>query len=147
MTISTWTPLGQSLYKGVDPEKVASEILGIGDEATPQQIVDAAKDETSELHKCFEWRDDVAAQKYRLQQARVIVCNLVIKRPEEKPEAPQIRYFYKNESGSGYKPSAHIFKVETEYEKLLAQAKWELHIFKQKYANLTELEQILELID
>ena len=44
----------QSLYKGVDPQKVAEEIMGIGESATPRQIVDRARDEKSELHKCFE---------------------------------------------------------------------------------------------
>ena len=95
MTVSTWTPFGSSLYKGVDPQKVADEILGIGDEATPQQIVDAARDEGTELHRCFEWNDSVAAEKYRLTQARTIVCNLVIKRPESEEEQPKVRYFYK----------------------------------------------------
>lgn len=147
MTVSTWTPFGSSLYKGVDPQKVADEILGIGDEATPQQIVDAARDESTELHRCFEWNDSVAAEKYRLTQARTIVCNLVIAKPEEKPEAPQIRYFYKTESGSGYKPSSHVFKIDTEYQSLLKRAYAELHSFKVKYANLKELEPILELID
>ena len=147
MTVSTWTPFGSSLYKGVDPQKVADEILGIGGEATPQQIVDAARDESTELHRCFEWNDSVAAEKYRLTQARTIVCNLVIAKPEENPEAPQIRYFYKTDAGTGYQPSFKIFKVDDEYQKLLKQAYAELHSFKQKYNSLKELEEILALID
>ena len=147
MTVSTWTPFGSSLYKGVDPQKVADEILGIGDEATPQQIVDAARDESSELHKCFEWDNQIAAEKYRLQQARTIVCNLVIARPEQGEEKPKLRVFYKTESSQGYKPSTFIFHVPDEYEKLLKQAYAELHAFKQKYNSLKELEEILALID
>ena len=147
MTVSTWTPFGSSLYKGVDPQKVADQILGIGDEATPQQIVDAARDEGTELHRCFEWNDSVAAEKYRLTQARTIVCNLVIKRPESEEEQPKVRYFYKTESGSGYKPSTFIFKQDDEYQALLKRAWEELRIFKAKYSTLKELEEILSLID
>lgn len=147
MTVSTWTPFGSSLYKGVDPQKVADEILGIGDEATPQQIVDAARDESTELHRCFEWNDSVAAEKYRLTQARTIVCNLVIARPEAEVEKPKIRCFYKPESSQGYKPSTYIFHVPSEYEKLLEQAYSELRAFKAKYSALQELSEILALID
>ena len=50
MTVSTWSPIGSQLYKGIDPQKVANEIMNIGGDATPQQIVDAARAETSELH-------------------------------------------------------------------------------------------------
>lgn len=147
MTVSTWTPFGSSLYKGIDPQAVADEIISIGDEATPQQIVDKARDESTTLHRCFIWDDYKAAELYRLAQARTIVCNLVIKRPESEEEQPKVRYFYKTESSQGYKPSTYIFHVPDEYEKLLKQAYAELHAFKQKYNSLKELEQILELID
>ena len=131
----------------MNPQKVADEILSIGDDVTPQQIVDAARDEGTELHRCFIWDDYKAAELYRLTQARTIVCNLVIKRPESEEEQPKVRYFYKAESSQGYKPSTYIFHVPDEYEKLLKQAYAELHAFKQKYNSLKELEEILALID
>ena len=56
----------KGIYKA-DAQKVADEI---GDKkVTPQEILEKARDETSELHKCFEWDDSVAAERYRLQQA------------------------------------------------------------------------------
>ena len=64
-----------NLYKA-DAEKVSKEIESISN-ATPSSILEYARNENSELHKCFEWDDTVAAEKYRLQQARNIVCNLV----------------------------------------------------------------------
>ena len=39
---------------------------------TPEDILNQAKDINSELHKCFEWDDTIAANKYRLQQARQV---------------------------------------------------------------------------
>ena len=38
---------------------------------SPEEVLEKAKDKNSELHKCFEWDDTVAANKYRLQQAHV----------------------------------------------------------------------------
>lgn len=145
MTTKTWKTGFASLYKGVDAEKVASEIEAIGESVTPAEILDRARDKSTELHKCFEWDDTVAAERFRLQQARQIVCHLVIKEVDE--DKPEYRFFQMPDRSEGYKPITFIMRDKTEYEKLLAQAREELRIFKQKYHNLSELEEILALID
>jgi len=84
-----------SVMKG-DAEKVASELENLGEELTPEQIVSFAKhNEDSELHKCFEWDDTIAAEKYRLDQARLICRMLVdVKSTNECPEETvKIRVF------------------------------------------------------
>ena len=131
-----------------DAQTVAEEILSIGEEASAAQILDKARDEATELHKCFEWDDTAAAEKYRLVQARNITANLVIRRTEEevKENKPEIRIFHKTEASSGYKPIQVIVKHEDEYENLLKRAYAELHAFKIKYQNLQELDYILSLI-
>lgn len=148
MTIRTWKTGFASLYKGANAEQVASEIESLGNDVTPTEILEKAKDDTTELHKCFEWEDSVAAEKWRLQQARMIVCHLVIKEDgEDDAGKPEIRIFHKTDRADGYKPITFIMQDKTEYEKLLAHAREELRIFKQKYHNLSELEEILALID
>lgn len=148
MTTKTWKTGFASLYKGADPEKVANEIEAIGESVTPAEILERARDTSTELHKCFEWDDTVAAERWRLQQARMVVCHLVIKDDDEDAtDKPEIRIFHKTDRTDGYKPITFIMRDKTEYEKLLAQAREELRIFKQKYHNLSELEEILVLID
>lgn len=148
MTIRTWKTGFASLYKGANAEQVASEIESLGNDVTPTEILEKAKDDTTELHKCFEWEDSVAAEKWRLQQARMIVCHLVIKEDgEDAADKPEIRIFHKTDRADGYKSITFIMRDKTEYEKLLAQARKELRVFKQKYHNLSELEEILALID
>lgn len=134
------------LYKDADAQKVTDEILSIGDSATPQQIVELAKDEATELHKCFEWDDAVAAYQFRLQQARNITHHLVIEENEPQPDKPPIRYLVMTEKGSGYKPITAVFKREDEYQQLLRTAMAELRAFKTKYARLSELQEIFDLI-
>lgn len=133
-----------------DAQTVAEEILSIGEEATPQQILDKGRDESTELHKCFEWDDNEAAEKYRLYQARLVVRHLVFVRTEEQKQekAPEIRVFHKTEmsEGSGYKPLVRIVKNEDEYQNMLKLAYAELHAIKVKYQNLQELDYILSLI-
>lgn len=139
----------QGLYRG-DAEKCFSEIQSIGESATPQQILDKARDSTTELHKCFEWDDSVAAEKYRLQQARQIVGSLVYQKAEtEQPEAPKIRVMQSivTEDTMAYKPVKVIVQNQNEYSQLLTRAKKELTAFKSRYERLSELEEVFRSID
>lgn len=56
MILSKWKPGCESLFHA-DAQLVANEILEIGDDVTPEQIVERATDENSELHKCFTWQE------------------------------------------------------------------------------------------
>lgn len=146
MAKTIWRVEFAYLYNGADAQKVTDEILSIGDSATPQQIVELAKDETTELHKCFEWDDAVAAYQYRLQQARNITHHLVIEEDKPEPDKPPLRFFVMPENGGGYKPITTVFKREDEYQQLLNKAMAELRAIKQKYSRLTELQEIFDLI-
>ena len=145
MIVATWKS-GLGLFKA-DPQKVAEEIIAIGDEATPAQILEKGRSEETELHKCFEWNDSIAAEKYRLSQARKICEVLVIQRlPDAPKEAPEIRIFHKTENTGGYKPINRIVQNDDEYQKLLQRAFAEFHALKIKYQNLQELDYITSLI-
>lgn len=128
---------------------VCNELKELGDEFTPDEIVEKAKDSNTELHKCFEWDNDVAAEKFRLHQARLITSNLVfLKDSDTEEDAPVlVRVYNKTEQTGGYKPPEIVFTQADEYEKLLKRATAELHQFKVKYSMLKELDYILSLID
>ena len=148
-TIIKWSVNG--IFKA-DASKCYEEIQQIGDEVKPQQVIDIARDERTELHKCFEWNDSLAAEKYRLYQARCVINHLIVVKREaedDKSEPVQFRVMMKNDSSddSGYKQTVVMVRDEDEYKKLLDQAYRELHSFKQKYSCLSELAEILALID
>ncbi|MCD8008132.1 MAG: hypothetical protein LUF68_04250 [Clostridiales bacterium] len=146
MLTATWKPGLESLYKGADPQKVADEIYGIGAEVTPAQIVEAAKDEESELHKCFTWDNDKAAEKWRLQEARQVICNLVVKQEEgQQTEAP--RLYYQVQGSKTYEPLEFIVNDEVKSAQLLQKALAELVAFKRKYRMLSELAPVFNTID
>ena len=48
---------------GIELEKIKSK-----EKLTREVVLDYAKNKESELHKCFEWDDNVASEKYRLFQ-------------------------------------------------------------------------------
>ena len=151
-TIIKWQT---TLFNAADPAKCYEEITSIGEEVTPEQVVEKGKDPSSELYKCFTKDDTEAAYKWRLREAREIMRQLiVITRPdpddtaEEKPPV-QFRLLMKNEThrGSGYKQTIVMMRDEDEYRKLLEQARAELRNFKNKYYMLSELREILDLIN
>lgn len=148
-TIIKWSM--KDIFKA-DAGKCYEEIQQIGDEVKPEQVVEKARDEASELHKCFDWDDSSAAEKYRLHQARNVINHLIVVKREvdnTEKEPIQFRVMMKNNAsqGSGYKQTIVMIQDEDEYNKLLETAYRELHAFKQKYSCLTELANILALID
>ena len=136
----TWRIQG---YYKADAQKVAEEI-GFG-KFTPMEVLEKAKDETTELHKCFEWNDSIAAEKYRLEQAKNIIRMLVYEK--ETKEQAVVRYYAKTETKHVYQPTKQFLVQEDEYQGLLRRALAELEAFKKKYHTLTELESIFEALE
>lgn len=144
-----WKPQS-GFTKKADPNKVAAEINSIGESATPEQIVALGTGKSTELHKCFEWDDTVAANKYRLEQAKDIAESLLVIhiQPEKTDEPPmRLRAMYHLPGTSGYQQSVQIVRNEDKYRRLLEQAKTELRMFKAKYSMLSELQDIFDMID
>lgn len=148
MLVGSWKT---DFFKGkADAQKVAEEISSIGDSVSPEQIVDFARDEGTELHKLFEWDDTKAAELYRRGQARNILCSIVIvENDPQKPAWPPVRYFHKENKdySGGYKQTITILQNDEGHRNLLEQAMMELRAFKKKYHMLEELSEIFALID
>lgn len=114
------------------------------EQITPKAILDFAKDEKSELHKCFEWNDGIAAEKYRTIQAGNVIRMLYI--VPKNADAPPVRVLSRT-SDTFYQPTRTFVKNQNEYEDLLKRALSELESFRLKYKTLSELEQVFEQID
>lgn len=146
MITAVWKPQFASFYKGIDAQRVAEEITALGDSIAPEDVVEMAKDESTEAHKCFTWDNNIAADNWRRQEARNVLGNLVIKPAEiQSEDTIPIRVFHKVDGG--YKRAELVFKVEDQYQKLLQAAYAELQAFKRKYSSLQELDYIISLID
>lgn len=142
---AVWKPGFESLHKA-NAQLVAEEIASIGENVTPAQIVVKARDGGTELHKCFEWDDSVAAEKYRLFQARQVVCHLVI-RETVRENRPPIRFMLQAKNGAGYEPTKIIYKDPDKYQELLDGVLRELVAIRNKHSNLLELEEVFDAID
>lgn len=127
-------------------EAVYHEIQTLGNSYTPDDIVELAKDESTELHKCFEWDDTIAAEKWRKHTARLICCSLQVVVEKEEKEPVTYRLIQNDRSEQAYKPVTMTVRNDAEYDRLLKQAKLELKAFKERYKKITELETVIDEI-
>ena len=136
----------KGLYKA-DAETVYKEITALGDSFSPADIVEAARNESSELHKCFEWDDSIAAEKYREHQARLVITQLVVRAETTDNTPVSVRVISSANAVNSYMPTKMLIRSEPEYADLLERAKRELRAFQQKYVAVVELQDIFAMID
>lgn len=118
---------------------------------TPKLIIDDSRPQTAVLHKCFEWDNDIAAEKYRESQAGFILRNLVTISVNQKKEnqESEIRAFV-NVTKDEDRGFISIHKAMTDdvlRKQLLENAFAELNAFKNKYQQLNELAKLFEEIE
>ena len=131
-----------------DAKKVYEEIQTIGDSYTPKDILAYAREnEESELHKCFDWNDTTAAEKWRIHTARQICCSLKVVVTQENKEPVAYRLIQTDKEEKAYKPVTFTVRNDDEYSRLLKQAKEELAAFKKRYKSIVELESVINEID
>jgi hypothetical protein len=70
-----------SFAKNIDIDLAMEEmerIESLYGSLTPQNILDASRPQNALFHALFEWDDTIAAEHYRLQQARTILNNIEV---------------------------------------------------------------------
>ncbi len=73
-----------------DPQKVGEELEALGDTLEPSVVVETARDPSKELHKCFEWDDGEAANRYRYSQAEFLLRNISVRVQVKESEQREI---------------------------------------------------------
>ena len=124
------------------------KILADNDNLSPESVLEIAKDENNPLHNLFEWNDEVAAEKYRLNQARQIIQQIVIVSDHPNAVTREVRAFVTESKHNGhYQLITTVIEDPDTYEVLLERAKFELQMFKNKYQSLVEFKELFEEID
>lgn len=86
-----WADNSFAKTRGVDPEQaidVLEEIRIRDGLIKPSAVVEAAEPKSSPLHPAFEWRNGVAAQRYREWQARSMVKAIIVVDDQTNQKAP-----------------------------------------------------------
>ena len=133
----------------------------------PRKVVDFAKDPTTALHSRFEWDDSIAAEKYRLAQARQIIrlevviikqkqqgtIELAVDNQRSDNDGVKARKWVSLEpdrfgvEDKGYRKLSEVLKKPILRAQLLYQAKKDMEIFMQKYAILEELDGVIDAMN
>lgn len=134
---------------GVKAE-VAAEIMNkLAEEnnLNGKSLVDISRPEGAPLHNEFEWRDDVAGERWREHQARTMIAHLVITH-EEQPEQEPVRAFFKIAEGeSQYENTLAIFREEEKANRLFEVAMEELKSFRKKYSAIQQFAKLFAAMD
>lgn len=120
-------------------EAIAQSNGGIVD---PQSVVDASRSEDAPLHNLFEWDDSVAAEKYRVTQARFIIRNITVCEDAK----PTVRQFV-HAVQPGYVTIHTALKSEEMKAALLDRAVADMTAFRAKYRALEELCEVVDAME
>lgn len=112
---------------------------------TPKTLLDANRDLDTPLHDYFEWRDDIAAEKYRENQAQYIIRSIVIV-PEEDNKL-EVRAYNSViiDSQPKYEHINTIVKDVDLTTQMLENAKKELFAFQTKYYKLRDYVELSDV--
>ena len=135
-----------------DANKVGKELenINLKEKLTREVVLKYAKNKESELHKCFEWDDSVASEKYRLFQASCILSSISIVIDDAKPKRKTTRMYVniKNtiQNEREYKSIVEVLENDEEYKQLVGKAEQDFLSYKQKYEELIQINDLKNII-
>lgn len=134
--------------------QTCEEIEARDGSVTKEALVEAARPEDSPTHTMYEWRDDVAAEAYRMTQAHGYIRNLVTLDTRSVNGSAPTRAFVnvapvqKGLEGRGcYINVQKAIEQPDTYAIMLERAKRQLTIFREQYEAITELAPVMDAID
>lgn len=130
------------LYK-VDANDVGKEFEKLGDNLTPETVLNVARDENNVMHSMFEWNDEIAGEKYRKHQAAQMICSLRVEIIKDDKPTKKVRAFVTTKANTNYQPIEKVVSDTDRYQLLLDKAYRELNAIKLKYDSLSEIQELL----
>ena len=133
-----------AMFKPKQAQAIGEELEKLGEAITPDAVVLAASSPESILHSCFEWKDDEAARRFRLHQARQLLNHVMVVVAMPNGKQSPMRAFHSivvsgvSADGAEKKQRAyiHIKLAETNpaaAAQVIEQAKAELQAWARRY--------------
>jgi len=115
---------------------------------TAKDVLDDARNETTPYHDHFDWDDTSAGEKYRLAQARQLLCTIVEVKIVHNEEVP-VRVFVNvidDEGDRAYVQTEYAMGRPQMANQVIAQALREVKTWSNKYKEYIELAKIRNAI-
>jgi hypothetical protein len=114
-----------------------------------EDVVREARDDASPLHPIFDWDNEIAGEKWRIEQAKYLIrsIDVVIERSDE--EAVPIRAFVsvKRDEDRSYTSTVDALADPVLRAQVVEQAFRELEAWRKRHAELIEFARIFAEID
>lgn len=129
-----------------DPQAIGDALEEIrqrkGGELEPKHVVESARSDSHILHPHFEWDDKLAAESFRIDQARNIIR--IVRIVDEEGEEP-VRAFLSvtGANGVSYRSVGDVKRSADLQDALLARAQSDLEAFEARYRELKDICQIV----
>ena len=126
-----------------NPQVIGETLAKLADDAkgelTPKAVVDAARKKTHPLHAHFEWNDALAAEAYRLDQARNLIR--IVRVEDDRTEDGTAPAFVSINDGDGraYRSYENVQRSADLQIALLKQAKRDLEGWERRYRDLVDV--------
>ena len=136
----------------IDAQKAGEELERIrtynNGRLTANDVVEASRPEHAPLHKAFEWDDAVAAEAYRLEQAKYVIRSVDVVVEQATGNAP-VRAFVsvRRDEDRSYTSVQHALSDSDLRTQVLRAAWAELEAWRNRHAELIELAKVFAIID
>ena len=130
----------------LDAQIVGEELLRISEvnnRLTPEIIVNESRDSSAILHNEFDWNDETAAESWRKQQARILICSITVVNFSSKVSEPVRAFVHIHDN---YEPISVVVNSSNMMDSLLETALKELISFQRKYSALSKLKPVIDAI-
>jgi hypothetical protein len=116
---------------------------------TKEAVVEDARPVNSPLHSIFEWDDTVAAEKFRLDQARFLIKSItvVVNREQKSPVRAFVNVKEKEDTKKAYTSISDAMSDPKLRAQVLDRAFAELESWKNRYRHLEEFADIIDAIN
>jgi hypothetical protein len=115
---------------------------------TPTLLVEAARPVDAPLHDRFEWDDEIAGERYRLDQARDLIrrVKVVFRDATETEQAHSFRAYSSitTDTGRAYVPTQAALEDPFQRRLLIQQLRREMAALRSKFEHLEEWALILD---
>jgi hypothetical protein len=123
-----------------------------GGNLAPSAVVEESRPEEAPLHRCFEWDETKAAQRWNEHQARQVIGSIVeVHITEGPPETIKSTIAFvrmePDEGGQGYQRTAEVVADDELRGRMLHDALIYLQGAQKRFAHLSELKEVFDAID
>lgn len=124
--------------------------LANGGMLTEEAVIEAARPKRHPLHNRFTWDDTKAAKRWRIEEARRLIVQVVVTIARPRNRTVSVRAYASlptdRAKGGGYRSIQDILSNRRQRTELLAAALSELEAFKKRYGKLAELGPIFDAL-